>query len=257
MTEEPKDTEPVIVQEQKPLFVVFCTPSLGRSFSVEYLMSAMSTQHLCFANSISQVWRSVGGDPYLAKVRNRMASEFLRNFPTATDLFFIDDDMGWPAEKVIEFLLRPEDIVVGAYPKKRDEPDFPIQLSVTDQKITTKGDLILTDLAPTGFMRVKRVVFERMAAESGIYTEQDEVLGEVECWDMFRMGYVDSSDMPGRGRWWGEDYFFSARWRNMGGQIWCDPTIPFTHRGGKVWSATFKDYLIDKGVLPKPEKKAA
>lgn len=232
----------------KPPLVVFSTPTLARQFSIEYLMSALATQHLCYVSGINQVWRSIGGDPYLAKVRNRMASDFLR-FPEATDLFFLDDDMGWPAGKVVEFIRRPQEVVVGAYPKKKDPLEFPIELVMRDGEVEMRDNLYLTNLAPTGFMRIKRSVIERIAAESGRYIETDEQLGDIECFDMFRMGYVDSADQPGRGKWWGEDFFFSARWRSMGGEIWCDPDIQFTHRGTNVWAAIYRDFLYERGVL--------
>lgn len=240
-----------MIEEEKPPFVVFSTPTLDRRFCVEYLMSAMATQHLCYTQGINQAWRSVGGDPYLSKVRSRMASEFLREFPDATDLFFLDDDMGWPAEKVVEFIRRPEDVLVGAYPKKTDVTQYPIELSADEGKPVWKDGLVKTELAPTGFMRIKRHVIEKMAARSGVYMTPDEVLGDVLCWDIFCMGYVEYADKPGEGKWWGEDFYFSSRWRGMGGEIWCDPDIPFTHRGGKVWAGTFRETLEHLNMVDK------
>lgn len=230
--------------ETKSPFVVICTPSLSKSFCVEYQMSWMATQSLLTRSGIDHVWRSQGGDPYLDKVRNRLASEALTRFPEATDIFFIDDDEGWPAEKVLEFINRPEDVLVGVYPKKKDETEFPCQLLLDE-----KGDFIERDglyevaLGPTGFMRIKRHVLEKMAAGSLIYPDPDAQGNLVDIWNIFQTGVTPDPKDPKRGIWWGEDYFFCARWRQMGGTVWCDPNVLFTHRGQKVWAANFLDSI--------------
>lgn len=224
--------------------VVFSTPSLSKGVCVEYLQSALATQHAVYQAGFDQVWRVQGGDPYLAKVRNRLASEFLDRFPDATDLFFLDDDMGWPPDAVLRVLNRPEPVIVGAYPKKQERTEFPIQMLLDEAgDFIEKDGLYRVYLAPTGFMRIKREVIEKLAAQSGQFMDPDAEGNDVRCWDIFRMGYMGSADDPARGMWWGEDYHFSARCYQAGIEIWCDPDILFTHRGGKIWAANFVDSL--------------
>ena len=43
----------------------------------------------------------------------------------ADSLFFLDDDIGWPPEKVLAFLERDEPILFGVYPKKQETEDWP------------------------------------------------------------------------------------------------------------------------------------
>ena len=206
-------------------------------------MSAMQTHDLLTRNGINVRWICVGGDPYVHKARNRLASDFLTNYPDATDIFFIDDDVGWPAASALRFLQRDEDIIAGAYPKKNDNPEFPVQILTDDNRIVCRNGLYKAALVPTGFLRIKRHVLEACAADSGVYPEPDAGGGNVDCWDIFRTGFVADERGGKRGRWWGEDFFFSVMVRNLGFEVWLDPDIDFTHRGSKAWKGNFLPVL--------------
>ena len=254
-------------------FVVFGVPSFRGTPEREFFVSWCQTQTALHEAGIKFDVILLAGDPYLPKCRNRIVSQFLSDFPHATDFFFLDDDVGWsPASKVVEFVRRDEDIVFGAYPKKQDGISFPVTL-----EMDAFGDLIEKDglyqshLCPTGFMRVKRGVLERMAMQSSRYYETAPNGTEVLQWNIFEARFVDpvlealrTTDLdalppdmlamylkraiglvPGQdiGKWWGEDFWFVERWRGMGGICWVDPEIMFTHRGSKAWSATFGDSI--------------
>lgn len=261
-------------------FVVLATPSFERRPVLEYIVSLSRTQSMLLGQGIDYIVSLLGGDPYLGKVRNRLAATMLNEHPTATHLFFIDDDIGWPAEKVIEFLERPEDIICGIYPKKQDKFSLPVSLQLRDGKLVHNGPFTLIDgkpqlngalfearLVPTGFMCIKRHVLEKMAARAMKYHE-DVPSGKTNTfWEIFQARLVDlkmeelrRSDLdtlsredaimylkravgqtvsPDMGQWWGEDFYFAERWREMGGTVWVDPDIHFTHSGFKAWEANF------------------
>jgi hypothetical protein len=218
--------------------VVFATPSYSHLATLDYLSSALSVEQLITKMGIPHAWLLRGGDPYLAKVRNRLVTEFLRDFPDMENLFFLDDDVGFPAQKVIEFLLRPEDVVCGIYPKKSEKVDFPVHLScdrATGNLIEQNG-MIGALAVGAGFLRIKRHVLEKMADEAMKYTESlDEPLEYF--YNIFSMGMGDD------GQWWGEDYVFCKKWTNMGGKIWVDPDIDFTHRGTRGWQGNLSKHL--------------
>jgi hypothetical protein len=250
-------------------YVVLATPSFGRTPCLEYDVAISETQSLLTKSDIDYVVSYLGADPYLPKARNRLAGQFLTDHPKATHLFFLDDDIGWPAAKVVEFLKRPEDIVCGIYPKKEDATSFPVTLELENHRMIERDGLYRAKLVPTGFMRIRRHVIEKMAARSMKYTD---ILPNGEArmfWEIFQARLVDPKmeelrradlDALSRGdaiaylkrslgvavpsemgTWWGEDYFFAERWREMGGEVWVDPEIEFTHRGSKAWKACFGD----------------
>lgn len=252
-------------------YVVFGVPSFRGTPEREFFVSFCQTQTALAEAKIRFDVILLAGDPYLPKARSRITSQFLTDFPQADTLFFLDDDVGWsPASKVIEMLYRKEDIVFGAYPKKQEGLTFPVtlELDATGQLIERDG-LYQAHLCPTGFMRVKRRVLEQMAMKASRYYETAADGRELLQWNIFEARFVDpvlealrktdidglSPEMmamylkraigltpcPDIGKWWGEDFWFVERWREMGGTCWVDPEITFTHRGSKAWAATFGD----------------
>ncbi len=60
---------------------------------------------------------------------------------------------------------------------------------------------------------------------------------QAEYFDVFQTGIgLD-------GKWWGEDYAFCHKWQALGGQIWIDPDILFTHSGRNSWTASLAGTL--------------
>lgn len=249
--------------------VFIATPSFEGRPVREYFISLSTTQSMLIANGINYMASVLPGDPYLAKVRNRLAAQFLTDHPTMTDFFFLDDDIGWPAEKFLEFLHRPEDILCGIYPKKQDAQEFPVSLMMKDGNLIKRDHLYKADLVPTGFMRIKRHVLEKLAARSMKYLDTLPGGASRMYWEIFQARLIDpkmedlrSADLDALTReeaiaslkrslgvtvpheiatWWGEDYFFVRRWQEIGGEVWVDPDIKFTHRGSKAWEANFGD----------------
>jgi len=218
---------------------------------LEFQISALDTQALFFASGIETVFRYAGGSPYIHNSRNKLASEFLVDHPDADYLFFLDDDLGWPAEAALRIVMRSGPVVCGVYPKKSDLEEWPVEL-IFEKKddgsvvpISRNGAYLLR-LAPTGFMCIKREVLQACADDSGKYPSIDSVRGEVWHWDIFRTGFVP--DEPGGkiGRWWGEDFFFTIMASRLGFDAWVDPDIEFTHRGSKAWKGNFNDALQKK-----------
>lgn len=216
---------------------VFATPSLGHAVCLEYLTSALQTNGLMWAQQRPHAWTQLAGDCFIAKVRSKMVDEFLVG--AGTDLFFIDDDLGWPPGKVLEFLDRPEPIVAGVYPKRMDTRDWPVALGAdaeTGELIEHDG-LIRAVHAPTGFMRIKRDVLAHLVELSPTFrdAEKDGVIKEYRA--VFNAG-------PGAdGWWWGEDYHFCNLASANGYEIWVDPNIEFSHRGDKRYTGTLADGL--------------
>lgn len=228
-------------------FVVFATPCFDYNVTMYYHQSAMQTDWLLAERGIERSTKMYGGDPYLAKVRNLLVSTCLRQFPQMTDFFFIDADLEWDPQAVIRMLDHPADVIAGIYPKKNDVTEFPCSLmGDEEQNLIEKDGCYKAVGVPTGFLRIKRHVLEKMAAESPTYL--DGTGGGETCWNIFEMGYD-----PRDGEWWGEDYAWCRRWREMGGDIWVMPDIDFGHRGGKNWRNNFGRSIEQHLAIKKAE----
>ena len=230
-------------------FVVFAVATYTGAACHEFQQSFVETLAALATAGIPSATLTVAGDPYLSKARNRLATDFLTNWPAATHIFYLDDDVGWPGAKVAEFVQRDEDVIGGLYPKKTDAQEWPMQLDLVGGMPVECNGLYRMLLAPTGFLCVRRSVMERMAAASEQYFDTTKPVNPDRHWNIFDMGWFlpdGSRPTPAAGRmgeFWGEDYYFCRRWRDMGGTIWVDPDIEFSHRGPKSWRGNFKPTL--------------
>lgn len=217
--------------------VCFATPSLTHSVSMEFMRSSMETDWLLGKMGIWRAYINRCGDQFIANARSALACQFLDEHPYADDLFFLDDDLGWPPEKVLEFLQRDEDVLVGVYPKKSEEADWPVVLCGDDGALVEKDHLVRCTRAPTGFMRIKRRVLEALRPHCPKFKSM-EIGGEVREWSQFF-----SSGIGSDGWFWTEDYAFCMNADAAGFEIWADPDIGFGHRGNRLWTGTFRDAL--------------
>lgn len=172
-------------------------------------------------------------DAYVHRARNTLARKFLAS--DATDLLFIDSDMGWDFKSVPRLLTRPYEFVGGAYPFKQDNEDYPVSI-LSNAHGTPLVDpatgCIAAAMLPTGFWRLRRSVFEKMEPNCDWYWDNGE-----KTVAFFETPIVDHE-------WIGEDPWFCRKWLSIGGQIWCDPNIDFTHVGTKEWTGNYHEFLL-------------
>ncbi len=217
--------------------VVFATPTFSMQPAMEYAASLSSTFYKLSERKVNVAIRFRPGLCFVDVARNFLITEFLED-SKADDLFFLDDDVGWPPDKVVEFLERPEEVLCGVYPKRQDELDFPTILAFDDKKrvITRDNKLVEALFVPFGFVRLKRSACEKLAENATRYVFPDPKNpngGKREIYDIFGMGPT------GTGDYHGEDGWFCERWRKLGGRIWLDPDIEFSHRGTNTWRASY------------------
>lgn len=222
--------------------VVFAMPSHGGTVETECVFSLLAATHLLTKKGIEVDLQIINGCAYLPVARNTLVSMFMKD-PDATDLFFIDSDVGFDAGAVLKLLERPEYIVAGIYPLKRDTGGYPVKVKTIGGVPIGRDGLIEAECLPTGFMRIKRYVFEEMERKypelryetSLVNTTGAEVGG---MYDFFNMG------MLGNSKWTTEDFAFCERWRDIGGQLWVYPSIEFTHTGRKAFTGNYQKYLM-------------
>lgn len=218
-------------------YVVFATPSLSHQVSVEYLRSALETNALLSEHGHTQAWTQLAGDCFVAKARSKMVKEFLDG--EGTDLFFLDDDLGWPADKALEFVESEVPVLAGVYPKKQDAADWPVSLQASEETglLKEENGLYKSMLAPTGFLRIKRHILERLYPQCPTFRDILPDGTKIKVNAIFNSG-------PGAdGNWWGEDFAFCNLCLANEIDIWIDPDILFYHRGTKLYSATMKDAI--------------
>ncbi|MGD9509154.1 MAG: hypothetical protein AB7X49_11445, partial [Geminicoccaceae bacterium] len=121
-------------------------------------------------------------------------------------------------------------VVCGIYPVKRPGGHLaarPLGRWSDAPRDATTG-CIEIEYAATGFLMIKRQVFDALAAaypDSKISRTHEKSRWRLPwLYDFFATMIVDGELLS-------EDYSFSHRWRAIGGKVWADPTIKLTHWG--------------------------
>lgn len=262
-----------------PLSCIFATPVLD-VYEPGYIASWSETAILLLQNGIPFNRYEGAGQQFIANARNVLTAMYMQG-PRAENFFFLDADLTWPAIKVIEFLHRPEPIVVGVYRRREDAMSIPCDFMIRKQRLVEgSGEhegMLPLNRGATGMMRIKRSAMEQIVDyfekaqlevrnfEESLSAKQKknywQLVGkrfllpyrarysvpttggvEVSVWDIFQTGAADHPD--GR-RFHGEDMLFSQACADMGIEIFADPDVRLGHTGKKRWDFNLKEVLPD------------
>lgn len=205
----------------------------------------------CHARGWETICKKRVGDSILPRARNNTLADFLME--PATDLICLDDDVSWDSDEVMRLLDAPVDFVAGIYPAKMDEPRYYVRYKQDSEIWADEHGLIEVEGVPAGFMRLTRGAVERLSmAFPHLQYDDDTVVGG-RAWALFNYELRHN-------RFWGEDYIFCDRWREIGGKIYVDPMLTLHHHGKpdiktgekKVFTGCFGDWMRE-ALIPKKE----
>lgn len=222
-------------------YVVFGIPTFTSHVSYEFAGCFAQAMHWMGQEGIKCAFIFMPDMQFVEVARNTIVKKFLEEYPDGTDLFFIDDDLGFaPTMKVVEFIKRDEDIIAGVYPKRSDNFQFHVafDLEHTGENVTfvERNGLLRANQIAGGFLRIKRGVVERLASESPTYGVVQPDGSSMAVFDVFDRGVID-------GEFVGEDTYFCRKALAAGFDIWVDPNIEFHHRGSTKWSGCIGDEI--------------
>ncbi|MBS0219144.1 MAG: hypothetical protein JSR91_00230 [Proteobacteria bacterium] len=173
----------------------------------------------------------LAGCCYLDHARNVLAARFLNG--TATDLIFLDADVGFEGESLLRLCRRRRPLVAGIYPKKMDEPEYPVGV-IGGEVWADKEGLVDCWMAPTGFMRINRTVFGALEVPRYRHPGLD-LIGAY-----FRCAVRDDT-------YWGEDVEFCRLVREAGGHVHAFAEMNFTHSSPtKVYRGNWGKHLLSQ-----------
>jgi hypothetical protein len=177
------------------------------------------------------------GNCHVDDSRNRLVRDFLNS--DCTDLVFLDTDLNWYARNFVELLGYDRDVVAGVYPKKHGDDTYPVML-LPGEIWADRDGLIEVAGVPTGFLRIRRNVLERMAAVAEKFNVHGEASMAIPC--------VFERQVHG-GQRWGGDYMFCKKWREMGGKLYVAPKMRFEHSGEHTWAGSVGAWLKQRACL--------
>jgi hypothetical protein len=177
--------------------------------------------------------------------RNSLVREFL--LTDCSEFVFIDADVSWRDEDLVKLMSYDRDIVAGIYPKKTDNTEFPVYLTKGELWAEADG-LLEVERAPTGFLRIRRHVLEKLSAQATQYTSN----GHKACDGTYPLLFERTNGFEDRRRWSG-DYSFCNKAKAAGFRVFVDPEMVFGHAGTKVWTGCLGDHLRERAGLDHPE----
>lgn len=177
----------------------------------------------------------VADNCHVDDARNAMVRQFLMS--KATHLVFIDNDVGFPAESLVRLAKHDRDMVAGVYPLKEDDEGYPIRVKDGVELWADADGLVEVEGLPTGFLKISRACIEKMIDAYGdkkfIGRGQDP--NDPPNYILFERTFDNGVRYSG-------DYAFCEKWKAIGGKMYVDPEMYFTHSGTKEWHGTLGNY---------------
>jgi len=224
--------------------VMICTP-IARAPVWRYTLALAETCVLLSRLGIRFYYNTVIGQSNLPRARNVLVARFLAS--DATDLMFIDDDVGWNQTDILRLLASDQPLVAGVYRRKTEQPNEFAGWSceflpgwAPGANTDAMGNVEVARAA-TGFMRIQRQLFDAMIdARPEWKGGKAEELSSEERQFYYRLFAYDDEDST-------EDYVFCDRWRALGGRVFIDPSPQLSHVGEKAYSGAIKDLIWPPG----------
>jgi hypothetical protein len=238
--------------QKSKLFIA--TPCYGGALTEPYFKSILRLVFFFDKHNIPLQFGTIANESLVPRARNTLAAFFLRS--DCTHLLFIDADIEFKVEDVVRLIAADKEIAVGAYPKKginwdlvrrhvldnKDSPTSDISASgseyainfnfknLEERSIEVQDGLVSLKDAGTGFMLIKRSVFDKMTKAYPELQYNNDINVDKDL-DKFTYALFDTIIEQSSKRYLSEDYTFCRRWQELGGQVWLDPNISLNHYG--------------------------
>lgn len=198
--------------------VVFATPCMSRP--TEPYLAALEA---CLPAVEAAGWDHSAVyetcNPYISGARAKLLRKALDTKPDA--VVFLDYDLSWNPEDMVSLLETEGDVVAGTYRFKKPEEEYMggWDVDAENRPVLRDDGCFRANRVPAGFLKVTPAAVDKFmgAYPSLVYGPRYHP-----CVDLFNHGAID-------GVWYGEDYAFSKRWLECGGQLWLIPTLNIAH----------------------------
>lgn len=214
-------------------------PCYGGMLTESTFMSFIKWANTARQLGIDWTLETMVNESLISRARNTLTAKFL-DMPDATHLFFVDADIGWEPWHLLVLLNRNVDVIGGLYPMKT----MPIKWVVNGFEGAEEGPEGLQEVskAGTGFLLMKKHVFEKMKAHPAVKQYKNDI-GLDPKYDQHLKTYFDTAVR--QNRYYSEDWTFCENWRDLGGRIWVDKRVLLRHSGSYVFCMENQQYLLD------------
>jgi hypothetical protein len=187
----------------------------------------------------------------ITRGRNNLMAKMMTN-DKATHFMFIDADIRFQPESILQMIAHDKDVIGGLYPKKALPINYVINLKPT---VTVQGDIYTVDTMGTGFLLFKRHVYEKLIAAHPQSKYVDDI-GLGKQYEPMMYAIFDCV-IDERGHYLSEDWTFCRRWQELGGEIWAHSKTLLNHVGHYEFTGDLSKLDITKMAQLSPEQAPA
>lgn len=217
--------------------ILIATPAFGGNVCSSYTESLINTCLLLSKNNINFEVKFINNQ-IVTRARNMLSYIFMEN-NSFTHMMFIDADIVWKANDVLNLLEHKLECVIGVYANKgyswnndklKIDPSSSIDYS--NNEIPPNENLISINRAATGFMLLTKSALYRIENDiDRFFLPIDDKL--VMVYNYFDCNVVQHNYLT-------EDYYFSYLFKKNGGAIYADKRIVLGHIGSHVYGSLIK-----------------
>jgi hypothetical protein len=235
--------------EKTKLFI--STPCYDAMMTMQYTLSLLNLMPLLNRYKVECVVDFTGNESLIPRARNNALGKFMKS--DCSHILFIDADIEFPPQAVIDLILFDKDVSCCAYPKKSynwkrflhsmqhdDESkesldsrglDYAFNIEYGDNnELIKEKDFIRVKHASNGFMLVKRSLVEKLQKK---HTELEIITDNLSQTDDSICGLFCC--MIKDKQYLSEDYSFCQRVRDIDGEVWMSVKHNLNHIGKHVF----------------------
>ena len=231
----------------KSLFIAL--PAYDFKVSLKLAISLARFTQMAGKHGITVQIGSICGCSVVSRARNLLVQDLIES--DCSHLLFIDSDINFEPEDILRLLAwgdDPKKGIVAGVPRTRSENT----VYITDLDYDENHELTMNRMGlvrarrvATAFMLVRREVFVTMAAAHPEWSYYDKKTDRmIPCLFDFKLteeGYM------------GEDFLFCDRARDIGFEVWIDPSIKLGHMGVQEYLGDFGGDILYPMIVPKQE----
>jgi len=246
-------------EQKKHVKLFIATPAFGHQVTTNYansLLKFVSTSHPRLA--VSSAVHLQSGMALVTQARNNCVAYFLNS--DCTHFLFIDADIGFEPDAIYRLIEKDVPLCLTPYPVKgygaNNQLQFIVHFPDKDNVKIQKDGFAEIVAGPTGFMMIKREVFEKLAEK---YPERKtinkQLVGnKVETMEKGWYTFFETAQDPENG-YLGEDIAFCRLWTNIGGKIYADTQTPLTHFGSHAFHGSLNMMFAKQKPIDDTSKK--
>jgi hypothetical protein len=207
--------------------VLIATPSYDGKLDVWYVNSIINTVRIAQNKNIFIHPIFLSYDALIQRSRNDLVSIAING--GYDDMIFIDSDMEFDPDWVLQLLDSPEDVVGGTTRKKTDDIElYPVK---TKNLEISENGFIKVESIGTGFVKLSKKAFTSLWESSEEYENEGK-----KCRMIFDVKIID-------GQLVSEDVIMFNKLSELGFDIWLNPKMTCVHIGTKKFYGNFESFL--------------